>query len=194
VASLNKVYLMGNLTRDPDLRHTSSGAAICNVGLAINRRWTTPNGEQREDTCFVDVDVWGKQADICRNYLHRGSPLFVEGRLRLDQWDDQQTGRKRSRLCVTAERIQLIGGPSGQGGMQPQTQGFAAPQTQGFYPQQPGPPQQQQYAQPQPQAAPPPPFPADFPAPAPQPTPAPTTINPPPSTPVADGSIDDIPF
>jgi single-strand DNA-binding protein len=213
VASLNKVYLIGNLTRDPDLRYTNSGAGVCNMGLATSRKYTTASGEQREDTCFVDIDVWGKQAEACRNYLHRGSPVFVEGRLRLDQWDDQQSGRKTSRLRVTAERVQFISSrpqgtpPQTQGLEAPQTQGFEAPQTQGFqapqahggYPPQQVAPQQQAAPQPlapqqpsyapapQPQAAPPPPFPADN-------SPIPAAAPPPSGPPPSDESIDDIPF
>lgn len=182
MASLNKVYLIGNLTRDPDLRYTNSGAGVCNMGMATSRKYTTASGEQREDTCFVDVDVWGKQAEACRNYLHRGSPVFVEGRLRLDQWDDSQSGRKMSRLKVTAERVQFIS--NRPQGAPPQTQGFQAPG-----PQAPAP----QPVAPQPTYAPPvaaaPPFPVDT---APAPAVAPPS-GPPPSTP-ASGTIDDIPF
>jgi single-strand DNA-binding protein len=199
VANLNKVYLIGNLTRDPDLRYTNSGAGVCNMGLATSRKYTTASGEQREDTCFVDIDVWGKQAEACRNYLHRGSPVFVEGRLRLDQWDDQQSGKKMSRLRVTAERVQFISSrpqgtaPQTQGFQAPQTQGFQAPATQGNFGQQP-PAQQQGYPpaqqQAQPQAAPAPPFPADT-------NPAPAALppsGPPPASPSNSGTIDDIPF
>lgn len=179
MASLNKVYLIGNLTRDPDLRYTNGGAGVCNMGMATSRKYTTASGEQREDTCFVDVDVWGKQAEACRNYLHRGSPVFVEGRLRLDQWDDSQSGRKMSRLKVTAERVQFIS--NRPPGAPPQTQGFQAPV--------PLP------AAPQPIYAPPPaavapPFSADT-VPAPAVTPP---SGPPPSSTPANGTIDDIPF
>lgn len=114
MASLNKVLLIGNLTRDPELRYTSGGAAICGFGLAMNRRYTTAGGEQREETCFVDIDVWGKQAESCNNYLRKGSPAFVEGRLRLDSWQDRETGKPRSRLTVTAERVQFLGSPRGE--------------------------------------------------------------------------------
>ncbi|NOY79521.1 MAG: single-stranded DNA-binding protein, partial [Kiritimatiellaeota bacterium] len=96
MASLNRVFLIGNLTRDPELRYTTGGAAVCNLGLAVNRRYTTSQGEDREEVCFVDIEVWGKQAEICKQYLSKGAPAFVEGRLRYDSWDDRDTGRKRS--------------------------------------------------------------------------------------------------
>jgi len=111
MASLNKVLLMGNMTRDPDLRYTTGGTAVCSLGLAVNRRFRTAGGEDREETCFVDIDVFGRQAESCKNYLRKGAPAFVEGRLRLDQWDDRQTGQKRSRLRVTAERVEFVGAP-----------------------------------------------------------------------------------
>ena len=112
MASLNKVFLMGNVTRDPEIRYTPGGAALCALGLAVNRKYTTSKGEERDETCFVDIDVWGKQAESCHNYVKKGAPVFVEGRLRYDQWDDRETGRKRSRLLVTAERVQFLGAPT----------------------------------------------------------------------------------
>ncbi|UDQ99221.1 single-stranded DNA-binding protein [Lentisphaerota bacterium WC36G] len=108
MASLNKVLLMGNLTREPSLRHTPSGMAVCDLGLAINRRFTSSNNEQRDETCFVDVVVWGKQAESCGRYLEKGSAIFVEGRLQLDQWQDRESGQNRSRLRVVAERVQFM--------------------------------------------------------------------------------------
>ncbi len=107
---------MGNLTRDPELRYTQGGAAVCALGLAMNRRFTTARGEDKDETCFVDIDVWGKQAESCHNYLRKGAPVFVEGRLRFDQWEDRETGRKRSRLTVTAINVQFLGSPSRGGG------------------------------------------------------------------------------
>ena len=112
MASLNKVFLVGNLTRDPELRRTPGGAAVCNFGLAVNRRYTTARGEDREEVCFVDVEAWGKWAEACKNYLAKGAPVLIEGRLRYDQWEDRETGQKRSRLSVTAERGQFLGAPS----------------------------------------------------------------------------------
>ncbi len=113
MANFNKVMLMGNLTRDPEVRYTPKGTAVAKIGLAINRAWTTDTGEKREEVTFVDVDLWSRQAEIAQQYLHKGSPLFVEGRLQLDTWDDKQSGQKKSKLKVVAERIQLLGGPKG---------------------------------------------------------------------------------
>ena len=111
MASLNKVILLGNLTRDPDLRYTTGGAAVCAFGLAVNRRYTTGSGESREETCLADVELFGRQAETCARFLRKGSPALVEGRLRLDQWDDRQSGRRRSRLLVHGQRVQFVGGP-----------------------------------------------------------------------------------
>jgi len=111
--ALNKVILLGNLTRDPELRHTPQGTAVCALGLAVNHRYTLGSGEAREETCFVDIDVWGQQAQSCSSYLRKGAPALVEGRLRLDQWDDRETGKRRSRLRVQAERVQFVGPPVG---------------------------------------------------------------------------------
>lgn len=110
MASFNKVILVGNLTRDPDLRYTPKGMAIAKIGLAVNRRWTADGGEQREETTFVDVDAFGKQAETISQYMRKGSPMLIEGRLRLDQWEDKQTGQKRSRLGVVLEGFQFLGG------------------------------------------------------------------------------------
>jgi len=112
MASLNKVFLMGNLTRDPDLKYTQSGTAICNLGLAVNRKYNSRTGEEVEEVCFVDIEVFGRQAESCKNYLQRGAPVLIEGRLRLDTWEDRGTGEKRSRLRVVGERVQFIGPPS----------------------------------------------------------------------------------
>lgn len=111
MASLNKVFLIGNLTRDPELKYTTNGSAVCEIGMAINRTYTTAAGEKREDPCFVDVNVWGKQAEACDKYLKKGAPLFVEGRLQLDQWTDKETQKQRSRLRVVADRTQFLGSP-----------------------------------------------------------------------------------
>jgi single-strand DNA-binding protein len=111
MASLNKVYLYGNLTRDPEQRQLPSGQLLVNMGLAINRSFANARGESREEVCFVDVEAWGRTAEIASSYLRKGSPVFIEGRLRFDQWDDRETGRKRSRLSVTTERLQLMGAP-----------------------------------------------------------------------------------
>jgi single-strand DNA-binding protein len=118
MANFNKVFLMGNLTRDVDMRYTPGGLAIAQLGLAINRKFRdTKTNEMREEVTFVDVDVFGKQAETAHQYLSKGRPVFIEGRLKLDQWDDKQTGQKRSKLKVVAERFQFLGsGQGGQGG------------------------------------------------------------------------------
>lgn len=109
MASFNKVILIGNLTRDPDLRTTQNGTAICDLGLAVNRRWRDQSGRDQEDTTFVDVAVWGRSAENCAQYLQKGVPILVEGRLRLEQWEDRNGGGKRSRLTVVAEVVQFLG-------------------------------------------------------------------------------------
>ena len=114
MANYNKVLLMGNLTRDPELKYTASGTAVANFGLAINRSWTGQDGNRREETTFVDCEVWSKQAETFCEYMAKGKPVFVEGRLRLDSWETQDW-QKRSRLRVVCERFQFIGGRSGGG-------------------------------------------------------------------------------
>jgi single-strand DNA-binding protein len=109
--SLNKVHLIGNITRDIDLKYTPKGTAIADIGLAINRTWKE-EGQSREETTFVDITFWGRTAETVSKYAKKGDPLFVEGRLQLDAWDDKQTGQKRSKLKVTGESIQLLGGKS----------------------------------------------------------------------------------
>lgn len=116
MASFNKVILLGNLTRDPELRYTPKGQAVARLGLAVNRSYKTDTGETREEVTFIDVDAWGKQAELIGQYLRKGSPLFMEGRLKLDQWDDKNTGQKVSKLRVVMENFQFIGGPRGAEG------------------------------------------------------------------------------
>lgn len=108
MASMNKVFLAGNMTRDPEVRYTPSGSAVADLNMAINRVYTSAAGEQKEETCFVSVVVWGKQAELCGEYLSKGSPVLVEGSLQFDQWQTE-TGEKRSRLRVKADRVQFIG-------------------------------------------------------------------------------------
>jgi single-strand DNA-binding protein len=112
MASLNRCLLIGNLTRDPEIRHTPKGTAVAELGLAINRvvPAAEEGGERREEVVFVDVTLWGRQAEIAQQYLTKGRSVFIEGRLQLDQWDDKQTGQKRSRLKVVGEHLQLLGG------------------------------------------------------------------------------------
>lgn len=121
MANFNKVILVGNLTRDPEVRYTPKGVAIAKVGLAINRVWKTETGEQREETTFVDIDVFGRTAEIVGQYLRKGSPALFEGRLRLDTWEDKQSGQKRSKLTVVAETVQLLGSRQ-QGEVSPASQ------------------------------------------------------------------------
>jgi len=109
MASLNKVFLMGNVTRDPELRYTPSGKAVLDLGLAVNRRTKDSNGNWREDPTFLQVTIWDKAAENCAEYLSKGRPVLVEGRLSMDQWEDKKTGEKRSKLRVTAENVQFLG-------------------------------------------------------------------------------------
>ncbi|MCA9303255.1 MAG: single-stranded DNA-binding protein [Phycisphaerales bacterium] len=114
MASFNKVMLMGNLTRDVEIRHTSGNTAVGNFGLAVNRKFKTQSGDQREEVTFVDCEAWGRTAEVMAQYLSKGRPVFIEGRLKLDQWDDKNGGGKRSKLSVVVENFQFI--DSGQGG------------------------------------------------------------------------------
>src|SRR5213592_2877370 len=116
MASFNKVILLGNLTRDPEVRYTPKGSAVCDLGIAVNRVYTTDSGEKREEATFVDVTFWGRTAEVAGEYLKKGRPVFIEGRLQLDSWEDKQSGQKRSKLRVVAEGMQLIGSRGGGGG------------------------------------------------------------------------------
>ncbi len=116
MASFNKVILLGNLTRDPEVRYTPKGSAVCDLGLAVNRQYTLDSGEKREEVTYVDVVLWARLAEIAGEYLKKGRPVFVEGRLQLDTWDDKQSGQKRSKLRVIGETMQLLGSrPPGTG-------------------------------------------------------------------------------
>jgi single-strand DNA-binding protein len=108
MASLNKVFLLGNLVRPPELRYTPTGTAVADLRLAVNRNYTTQGGEKREDTCFLTVVVWGKQAETCGEYLDKGSPIMVEGRLQTRDWEGKD-GQKRNVVEVVAERVQFMG-------------------------------------------------------------------------------------
>ncbi|MDX2187754.1 MAG: single-stranded DNA-binding protein [Opitutaceae bacterium] len=116
MASFNQVILVGNLTRDPEIRVTPKGTSICAFGLAVNRTWRDESGQDREEVTFVDVEAWGKQAEIIHKYLTKGSQALVQGRLKLDQWEDKQSGQKRSKLKVVLENVQFLGSPQGGGG------------------------------------------------------------------------------
>ena len=129
MANFNKVMLMGNVTRDIELRYTPKGTAVADIGLAVNRVRSGDNGEKIEETTFVDITLWGRTAEIAHQYSGKGRPLFIEGRLHLDTWTDKDTGANRSKLKVVAENIQLMGSPGG-GGNQNQQGGNPAPQQQ----------------------------------------------------------------
>lgn len=113
MASFNKVILLGNLTRDPEVRYTPKGSAVADLGIAVNRQYTLDNGEKREEVTFVDVTFWGRTAEVAGEYLKKGRPVFIEGRLQLDTWDDKQSGQKRSRLKVIGENMQMLGSRGG---------------------------------------------------------------------------------
>ncbi len=117
MAYLNKVFLIGNLTRDPELRVTPKGTAICQFGLAVNRQFKDESGATRDETTFIDIEAWGKQGELVAKYLAKGSPAMVEGRLKLDQWEDKQSGQKRSKLKVVLDNVQFLStrGASGAG-------------------------------------------------------------------------------
>ena len=128
MASFNKVILLGNLTRDPEVRYTPKGSAVCDIGIAVNRVYTTDAGERREEVTYVDVVLWARLAEIAGEYLKKGRPVFIEGRLQMDTWDDKQTGQKRSRLRVVGESMQLLGGRSaGAGEVSGETRQTSAP-------------------------------------------------------------------
>lgn len=110
MANLNKVMLIGNLTRDPEVRYTPKGTAVTDLGLAINRNYSTDDGDKREETTFIDITFWGRQAETLGQYMKKGRPLYVEGRLQLDSWDDKNTGQKRSKLKVVGDNFQFLGG------------------------------------------------------------------------------------
>jgi len=113
MANLNKVMLIGNLTRDPEVRYTPSGMAVADLRLAVNRRYRSADGQEHEETCFVNVTVWAKQAENCGQYLKKGRPVFIEGRLKFDEWE--KDGQKLNRLSVVAERVQFLGDGGGRG-------------------------------------------------------------------------------
>jgi len=114
--NLNKVQLMGNLTRDPEITYTPKGVAICNIGIAINRTWKDDNGQKQEETTFVDVTYFGKRGEAIEKYVKKGHPLYIEGRLSLDEWTDKTTGRNRSKLKVIGESFQFLSSGKTDGG------------------------------------------------------------------------------
>lgn len=122
--------LMGNVTRDIELRYTPKGTAVADIGLAVNRVRSGENGEKIEEVTFVDITLWGRTAEIAHQYAGKGRPLFVEGRLHMDSWEDKNSGQKRNKLKVIAENIQLLNAGGGGGGSQHQSGGNPAPQQQ----------------------------------------------------------------
>ena len=122
MASLNKVMLIGRLTRDPEVRYTPKGNAVCDLAMAVNRRYKTEGGEWQDEVTYLDVVLWSKQAELAGQYLHKGSQIFIEGRLQMDTWEDKASGQKRSKIKIVSENMQFIdskgggGGPRGGGG------------------------------------------------------------------------------
>ena len=138
MASFNRVILVGNLTRDPEVKYTTGGTAVAEIGMAVSRQWfDQKSNEKKEETTFVDVTLWGRQAEVAGEYLSKGRPVLIEGRLQLDTWEDKQSGQKRSKLRVVGEQMQMLGsrgdggGQGGGGGGAPRSQGGAAPRAGG---------------------------------------------------------------
>jgi single-strand DNA-binding protein len=119
MANVNRVILIGNMTRDPQLKYLPSQTAVVDFGMAMNRKFKGANGEDREDVCFVDCSAFGKTAEVINQYCQKGKQLYIEGRLKLDQWEDKQGGGKRSKLSVVVENFQFLGGREGGGGGAP---------------------------------------------------------------------------
>src|SRR5947209_3599800 len=116
MANFNKVILAGNLTRDPEMRYTPKGTAVTKIGMAVNRSWKSETGEMKEEVTFVDVEAWGRQAEVIAQYMKKGRPFLVEGRLKLDQWEDKNTHQKQSKLKVVLEGFSFIDSNRGEGG------------------------------------------------------------------------------
>lgn len=149
MANLNKVMLIGNLTRDPELRVTPKGTAICTFSLAVNRKFRDESGADREEVTYIDIEAWGKAGENISKYCTKGRPLFVEGRLRLDQWEDKNTKEKRSRMKVVCENFQFLGsggaggnrgGDGGEGGGESR---YNSPAPRSSAPSRPAPAQQE---------------------------------------------------
>jgi single-strand DNA-binding protein len=127
MANINRVFLAGNLTRDPQVRFLANDKAVCEFGLAINLRHKAADGTQKEDTTFVDIEVWGRTAELCGQYLVKGRSCFIEGRLKLDTWEDKKSGDKRSKIRVVADNVQFIGGNERPGERGAEAQSSPAP-------------------------------------------------------------------
>ena len=145
MADLNKVFLMGRLTFDPELRYTPSGSAVADLRMATSRVWTSKDGDRKEETLYIDVTVWDRQAETCCQYLKKGSGIHVEGSLKMDSWDDKTTGEKRSKIRVNAERVQFLDRrpDSGGGGGGPE-EGHAPPSARESSPRRGGAPSEGQ--------------------------------------------------
>ncbi|MEI8386075.1 MAG: single-stranded DNA-binding protein [Verrucomicrobiota bacterium] len=143
MANVNKVILIGNVTRDPEVKFTPKGSAVADVGLAINRNYTLDNGEKREETIFVDVELWGRLAEIAGEYAKKGRPIYIEGRLRMDTWEDKTSGQKRSRMKVVGENLQLLGSRPSSGGGGPEEEGGGQHESRPQRTTRPAPAQQQ---------------------------------------------------
>jgi len=126
MANINRVFLAGNLTRDPQVRFLANEKAVAEFGLAINRKFKAGDGSLKEETTFVDIEVWGRTAELCSQYLTKGRGCFVEGRLKLDTWEDKKDGSKRSKLRVVADNVQFLGGAPGRGEGAPASDGGEA--------------------------------------------------------------------
>lgn len=170
MSSYNKVILMGNLTRDPETRVTPNGATICKIGIAVNRVYTAQDGSKKEEVTFVDCDAFGKQAETISKWMVKGKGILIEGRLRLDQWEDKGTGQARSKLGVVVENFQFVGGRSEGDASGEASEGESAPA-----------PAPRAYKAPAPQQS----------APAPQKSAAPRKA---PFAPQNSGIDDDVPF
>lgn len=145
MANVNKVILIGNVTRDPEVKFTPKGSAVTDISLAINRNYTLDNGEKREETTYVDIELWGRLAEIAGEYAKKGRPIYIEGRLRMDSWEDKTSGQKRSRMKVVGENLQLLGsrpGGSSSGGGDHEGGGYSDQPRSSQRPQRPAPPQQ----------------------------------------------------
>ena len=125
--SFNKVIIMGNLTRDRELRQTQSGTSVCRFSIAVNRSYNAQDGSSRDETCFVEIDCFGRSAENISKYFSKGKPILVEGRLRQDTWDDKQTGQKRSKLLVVLERFEFVGSRSDGAGSGSYDAEYSAP-------------------------------------------------------------------
>jgi len=129
--------LIGNLTRDPDVRYTPKGSAVADLGIAVNRTYVTDSGEKMQEVTYVDVVVWSRLAELASQYLHKGSPVYIEGRLQMDSWEDKQSGQKRTKLRVVADNLQFLGRREGEEGGAPSGGGYeggagAAPQQRSY--------------------------------------------------------------